>query len=214
MRAEAGGPAVWVSESLRAVPKNIYGVTKCAAEDLCQLFHRNQGLPCIVLKTSRFFPEQDDSKQARSQFDDTNLKVNELLFRRIDIADVVQAHLHAMDRCRMLGFDRFIISATTPFKPADSLALATDAAKVVAQYVPEFVATYEQLGWKMFPVIGRVYDNAHARDRLQWEPKYDFRYAIDRLRARLDYRSDLTLKIGRKGYHDKTFTEGPYPLDN
>ena len=58
----AGAPAAWVTEDVTPVPKNIYGVTKAAAEDLCQLFHRNQGLACIVLRTSRFFPEEDDNK--------------------------------------------------------------------------------------------------------------------------------------------------------
>ena len=51
-----GAPAAWVTEDVAPVPKNIYGVTKAAAEDLCQLFHRNQRLPSIVLRTSRFFP--------------------------------------------------------------------------------------------------------------------------------------------------------------
>src|SRR6201999_1426649 len=39
-----GAPAAWITEDVTPVPKNIYGVTKTAAEDLCQLFHRNQGL--------------------------------------------------------------------------------------------------------------------------------------------------------------------------
>lgn len=53
-----GAPAAWVTEEVTPLPKNIYGVTKASAEDLCQLFHRNQGLPCIVLRTSRFFPRR------------------------------------------------------------------------------------------------------------------------------------------------------------
>jgi UDP-glucose 4-epimerase len=38
-----GAPAAWVTEEVRPVPRNIYGVTKAVAEDLCQLFHRNHG---------------------------------------------------------------------------------------------------------------------------------------------------------------------------
>ncbi len=37
-----GAPAAWITEDITPVPKNIYGVTKAAAEDLCELFHRNQ----------------------------------------------------------------------------------------------------------------------------------------------------------------------------
>src|SRR5271156_1881393 len=58
----AGAAAAWVTEDVTPVPKNIYGVTKAAAEDLCQLFRRNQGLACIVLRTARFFPEEDDNE--------------------------------------------------------------------------------------------------------------------------------------------------------
>ena len=61
----AGAPAAWVTEEVNPQPKNIYGVTKAAAEDLCQLFSRNNGLACIVLRTSRFFPEEDDSREVR-----------------------------------------------------------------------------------------------------------------------------------------------------
>src|ERR1700682_627220 len=40
----AGAPAVWVTEDVKPVPRNIYGTTKVAAEDLCELFHRDHGL--------------------------------------------------------------------------------------------------------------------------------------------------------------------------
>ena len=56
-----GAPAARITEDVVPVPKNIYGVTKAAAENLCQLYYRNFGLPCIVLRTSRFFPEEDDN---------------------------------------------------------------------------------------------------------------------------------------------------------
>src|SRR5260221_13483626 len=68
----AGAPAAWITEEVAPIPKNIYGVTKAAAEDLCQLSHRNDGLPCIVLRTSRFFPEADDSKEMRDAFSEGN----------------------------------------------------------------------------------------------------------------------------------------------
>ena len=212
MRPKPGDPAVWVTEELRPKPKNIYGVTKTTAEDLCDLFNRNTGLPCVVLKTSRFFPEEDDSKAQRSSFDDANLKVNELLFRRVDIADVVTAHCLAMTKARDIGFDRFIISGTSPFQRSDASELATDAASVLEKYFPEYVAEYERRGWKMFPSIGRVYDNSRARKILGWEPEYTFERAIRALSKDTDYRSSLTHDIGKKGYHDEVFEDGPFPV--
>ena len=58
-----GLPAAWITEMVSPIPKNIYGVTKAAAEDLCQLFYRNFGLACVILRTSRFFPEEDAMKR-------------------------------------------------------------------------------------------------------------------------------------------------------
>ena len=80
------------------MPRNIYGVTKTAAENLCELVWRDHGLPCLILRTSRFFPEDDDRDDARAAFDDLNLKVNELLYRRVDLQDAVDAHLLALER--------------------------------------------------------------------------------------------------------------------
>src|ERR1700750_756599 len=111
---DSGEPAAWITEDVVPRPRNIYGVTKTAAEDLCELVHRDHGLPVLVLRTSRFFPEADDREDARAGYLDLNLKVNELLYRRVDLEDAVAAHLAALERAPALGFGRFIISATTP----------------------------------------------------------------------------------------------------
>ncbi|TDR45077.1 UDP-glucose 4-epimerase [Tahibacter aquaticus] len=207
-----GEPAAWISEDVRPVPKNIYGVTKIAAEDLCELFQRKQHLPCLVLRTSRFFPEEDDSADTRASYADANSKVNELLYRRVDIQDVVDAHLLALDKAPSLGFDKFIVSATPPFQPADMARLRSDAPGVVEQYCPSYVAEYRRRGWRMLPSLDRVYSNAKARKLLGWQPRYDFAHALEQLRQEQDYRSPLTHAVGAKGYHAETFEHGPYPV--
>jgi UDP-glucose 4-epimerase len=197
----AGAPAAWITEDVAPIPKNIYGVTKIAAEDLCRLFHRNQRLPCLVLRTSRFFPEQDDVPEKRAAFDGDNLKISELLYRRVDVEDVVAAHLCALDRAGELGFGRFIISATTPFTRADAAELGRDAPRVLERVVPEFPAIYSARGWKMLPTLDRVYDNERARLSLGWQPQYDFRRALKAIAHGADWRSPLARAIGSKGYH-------------
>jgi UDP-glucose 4-epimerase len=82
-----GDPAAWITEDVTPVPRNIYGVTKVTAENLCELVHRDRGLACLILRTSRFFPEADDRKETRDAFADANVKVNEFLYRRADIED-------------------------------------------------------------------------------------------------------------------------------
>lgn len=199
MQPVSAGSAVWVTEKLMPAPKNIYGVSKTAAEDLCKIFNRNTGLPCVILRTSRFFPEIDDDPDKRDAYEDTNLKVNELLFRRVDVEDVVTAHQLAVSKASEIGFDRFIISATTPFQPSDVEALNHDAPSVVERCVPIFNNEYQRRGWTMFPKIGRVYDNTHARQALGWSPKYSFGHAIELLAENKDYRSAITEQIGSKG---------------
>ncbi len=212
-----GSPAAWITEEVTPVPRNIYGVTKSAAEDLCQLFHRNQSLACVVLRTSRFFPEQDDSKEVREAFSDENVKANEYLYRRVDIEDVVSAHLLAAERApdltRELGLRKYIVSATTPFRRDDLERLRSDAPATVAERVPGYESVYRQRGWRMFPGIDRVYVNDRARDELGWRPRYDFRSVLDCVGDGVDFRSPLARAIGSKGYHDEVFAQGPYPVE-
>jgi UDP-glucose 4-epimerase len=195
-------PAAWITEDVVPVPRNIYGTTKTAAENLCELITRDHGLPCMILRTSRFFPEPDDRDEVRSVYDDLNLKVNELLYRRVDIEDVVSAHLLALERAPAIGFGRYIISATSPFTRDDVVAIRHDLPSVVRRLFPDYEQVYAQRGWRMFPSIERVYVNDLARRELGWSPRYDFRFALDRLQQGADPRSPLALSIGAKGYHE------------
>jgi UDP-glucose 4-epimerase len=208
----ADAPAAWVTEEVAPIPKNIYGVTKAAAEELCQLFYRNQGLPAVVLRTSRFFPEADDDEAIRAAYADDNCKINEYLYRRVDLADVVSAHLLAAKAAPALGFRRYIVSATTPFRPSDLEGLRDNAPGVLRRCVPDYAAEYARRGWNMFPSIDRVYVNERARRELGSEPLYDFAFLLGRLRASEDIRSPLARLVGAKGYHAQHFDEGPYPV--
>ena len=201
LKPPPGEPAAWIDESVAPVPKNIYGVTKTAAEDLCRLFHRNEGLACVVLRTSRFFPEGDDDPEARESFADDNAKANEFLFRRVAIEDVVDAHLLAAERAPAIAFGKYIVSATTPFRREDLARLRADAPAVVRDRAPGWEGEYARRGWRMFTSIDRVYDNALARGELGWRPKSDFEAVIARLRETGDIRGPLARLVGEKGYH-------------
>jgi len=212
-RPAAGAPAAWITEDVVPEPRNIYGITKLTAERLCELFHRTRKLPCIVLRTSRFFPEADDDKATHESYDDTNAKVNELLYRRADIEDVVGAHVLALERAASIQFARYIVSATTPFTRADLRELHTNAPAVVSRRVPEYESVYASLGWSMFPTIDRVYVNDRARTELGWTPRYDFARAIELLGKGSPARSTLAQAVGSKGYHAERFNDGPYPVE-
>jgi UDP-glucose 4-epimerase len=209
----SGMPASWITEGVAPIPKNIYGATKLSAEHLCEIFAHQRKLPIIILRTSRFFPEEDDSSAIRNRFSRDNAQLNELLYRRVDVDDVVQAHLMAIERAPQLGFGRFIVSAPTPFSRSDLGELRRNPRAVVWRLFPEAEEVYTERSWSMFDEIDRVYVSEFAVSKLGWRPRWDFYRALRCLRNGEDFRSSLAQAVGRKGYHDVVFHESPYPVE-
>ncbi|KAK7991672.1 UDP-glucose 4-epimerase [Apiospora saccharicola] len=204
-----GEPAAWITEDVVPIPKNIYGVTKVAAEDMCRLVQAQTGLPMVVLRTSRFFPEADDDADRRALVGDgsdgdENLKVLELAYRRVDIADVVSACVCAMRKARELGWGKYVISAPPPFCNDSEVLKRLDsgAGEVYAECVPGIKAVFEMKGWRFLPRLDRVYDSSKALQELDWQPRYTIRNAVNKITAGEEWRSDLTFKVGKRGYHE------------
>ncbi|MCW5737014.1 MAG: NAD(P)-dependent oxidoreductase [Enhydrobacter sp.] len=158
--------AFWIDEEMAPLePRNIYGVSKLAAEHLSRMVHGATRLPIVILRTARFFPEEDDMAHAIVQ-SDANTKANEYLFRRLSTQDAASAHVRALERAPEIGFDTFIVSAPTPFSPDDCEQLVADAPLVVERYFPRYREIYARRGWTMFDRIDRVYDSRKAMRRL------------------------------------------------
>ncbi|CAI6020103.1 unnamed protein product [Clonostachys chloroleuca] len=201
-----GSPAAWITESVRPEPKNIYGATKCAAEDLCHLAHKQNGLPVVVLRTSRFFPEDDDDDERRASMAGDNLKVLELAYRRVDVADVVEACRCAMEKAETKGWGRYIISAPPPFANDEGTLRELDECPrtVLARLVPGVEEVFAAKGWAFLGRLDRVYDSSRMVGEMGWRPRYDFASTVERLRRGEEWRSELSLRVGRKGYHAVT----------
>ena len=116
----------------------------------------------------------------------------------------MSAHRCALDSAD-IAFGRYIISATTPVH-ARGPRRAPHATRPPWSPAtrPATRRVYERLGWRMFDAIERVYVNAAARRDLGWAPRYDFAYALERLAAGEEWRSELALAVGAKGYHAET----------
>lgn len=179
IRDEAGDAAIWLDETAGPMePRNIYGTSKYAAEQLCRLFHQEHGLATIVLRTARFFPEEDDTHLTLSG---ENMKANEFLHRRLTVEDAAAAHVTALERAPSIGFGTYIVSAPPPFSRAELAELKRDAPAAVARYFPDAAALYARRGWTLPRTIGRVYDPGAIERDLGFRCATDFRSILDAL---------------------------------
>ena len=172
--------AWWIDEDFGPIePRNIYGITKLAAEQACKLVHREHGIAVTILRTGRFFPEDDDTHAVPSG---PNLKANELLNRRLTVEDAAAAHLAALEAAPAIGCDTFILSAPPPFAREEAEELARNARAVIARYHPDAAELYAAQGWVLPEVIDRVYDPSRAERRFGWRARSDFGSVLAALR--------------------------------
>lgn len=184
IRDEAGEAAVWLDETTGPLqPRNIYGVTKRAAEELCRLWHDLHGLPVIALRVARFFPEDDDTHAVPAG---ENLKANEFLNRRLTVEDCAAAHIAALGAAPRVGWGVYVVSAPPPFTPADAARLKTDAAGLIAERFPDAPALYAARGWVLPDSIGRVYDPSAIERDLGVRCQTDFAAVLEALREGRD----------------------------
>jgi nucleoside-diphosphate-sugar epimerase len=180
IREGQGSEAVWIDETLSPLePRNIYGITKLAAEQLCRLVHAEHGMPILNLRTGRFFPEDDDTHRTLSG---ENMKANELLHRRLTVEDAAAAHVQALERAPEIGFGTYILSAPTPFTRDETAALKADAPAVIARHFPDAAALYAARGWTLPRSIDRVYDAGLAERELGFRCRTDFASVLAALR--------------------------------
>ncbi|OYU36299.1 NAD(P)-dependent oxidoreductase [Novosphingobium sp. PASSN1] len=190
IRREDTPEVIWLDERTGPLaPRNIYGVTKLAAEGLCRLHAAEHGLPCVVLRTSRFFPEDDDTHRRPSG---ENLKAIELLHRRLTVEDAAAAHVRALEKAPELGFGLYIASAPTPFAREDAARLKRDAAALIRERFPDAEAQFAARGWELPKSLGRVYDAGLAERELGWRARTDFAAVLAALRdgAQLPFAHD------------------------
>lgn len=163
------GMCAWIDEEARPIPKTIYHRTKFAAENILEDM-AGPNLSIRVLRISRCFPEP------------ANLMAIYRLYRGIDLRDAVEAHVRALGN-RGPAFQRYVISAQTPFLREDLAELATNASDVIARRAPALFKEFTRRGWALPTGIDRVYTSANAADGLEWRPQYGFESVLELLSA-------------------------------
>jgi UDP-glucose 4-epimerase len=162
--------AVWVTENLPTRPRDIYDITKLAAEEVCRLLARERGLPTICLRVARFFEQAPD------------LMAGYRLYRGADVRDIAAAH--ALAACNEdIAFDIFNISARSPFQREDAPELFTNAPAVIRRYYPDAEDVFRAHGWALPAIVDRVYVTEKAERLLGYTPQHNFAELLDELRA-------------------------------
>jgi nucleoside-diphosphate-sugar epimerase len=168
--------AVWVTEELTPRPRDIYDITKLAAEELCRLFARDHNLPTICLRVSRFFAQAPE------------VMAGYRLYRGADVRDIAAAHVLAA-RNEDIAFDIFTISSRTLFRREDTPELLTNAPAVIRRYYPDAEAVFRAHGWTLPARIDRVYVTEKAERLLGYAPRQNFAELLDELRDDADSRA-------------------------
>lgn len=172
VREESLDEAIWLDEKFSPIePRNIYGVAKLAAEGLCRQHHLEHGINTIILRTARFFPEEDDTLRDLSG---PNLKANEFLNRRASVRDMARSHIAALERAGDIGFGLYIVSAPTPFSRTDVRRIKEDVASVIGEMFPEAQNLYGTAGWQFPRSIGRIYDGSLITRELDFQYETTF----------------------------------------
>ncbi|WP_430428284.1 NAD-dependent epimerase/dehydratase family protein [Parasphingorhabdus sp.] len=171
--------AFWLDEEFGPPkPRNIYGVTKLSAEHLCRLYSQNHGMAVAILRTGRFFPEDDDTLEHPSG---PNLKANEFLNRRLTVEDAAHAHIAALEKIVHLGCETFILSAPPPFDRSECAQLIRNARTIIISKFPQVEEIYRQHGWVLPDAIERVYDPSKAERLLDFRCDTDFSTIVSAL---------------------------------
>ncbi|MFL5347788.1 MAG: NAD-dependent epimerase/dehydratase family protein [Hyalangium sp.] len=154
-----GESAVWVTEELTPEPRDIYDVTKLAAEQLCRLIHQEHGLPVIILRTSRFYPQPYEV-----------LAIHRL-HRGLDVRDCAEAHRLALES--PVPFGLYNVSARSPFQREDLVALWHDAAGVIQRRAPEVAELLARRAIALPSRLDRVYVIGRAEAELGFHPRFN-----------------------------------------
>nr|WP_200997175.1 NAD(P)-dependent oxidoreductase [Rhizobium rhizogenes]QCL10373.1 3-beta hydroxysteroid dehydrogenase/isomerase family protein [Rhizobium rhizogenes] len=165
------GRCTWIDEDTIPQPKSIYHRTKLDAERVLE----DMACPALsvrILRMSRSFPEP------------ANVMATYRLHRGVDIRDVADAHVAALTN-EGESFQRYIISAHSPFEIDDCEALATDPASVIRLRSPALAGEFDRRGWPLPTTIDRVYHSVGAAPDLGWQSRFGFEEVL----AQMDRRS-------------------------
>ena len=130
----------------------------------------------VILRTGRFFPEEDDTHRDLSG---PNIKANEFLNRRLTVEDAADAHVVALEKAPALGGETFVLSAPPPFAREECAELLANAPAAIARHFPDAPELYARMDWTLPASLDRVYDPSRAERLMDFRCRTDFRAVLD-----------------------------------
>jgi UDP-glucose 4-epimerase len=168
-----------MSEDTPARPRDLYGYTKAAGEELCRLYGHSHGIPSIALRYGMFSPEPFFPYGIR------------LLYGGVDARDVADANVAAMGALASgkVGWDVFNVESVVPFNEEDAPQLLRDPMAALEKYWPGSADLLGERGVERLTPIHEIYPIHHLSDVLGVHPKHSFEGWLEELRDRPEERA-------------------------
>jgi UDP-glucose 4-epimerase len=163
---------VWVTEDLTPIPRDVYDITKLAAEQLCQDISRREGLHVHCLRVCRYFPEPEYETAVYR------------LHRGADVRDVASAHVLAATGPELPDrFGIFNIAGPYPFREREMIELFERAPDVIDRHFPGAAKAFAMRGWTLPSTIDRVYVSRRAERLLGYSAVHGFEGFLQQMNA-------------------------------
>jgi UDP-glucose 4-epimerase len=160
--APAPAPYLPIDEALPREPVELYGLTKKLGEQMCRFASERYGLSTLCLRPAGIL-RADAPPSSRIG----------LLFGAVDVRDVVDAHLLALDAPDDTLHDTFIIAADSPLCQCDPAHVQRDLPDALYALFPGMRRLVEAGVFKL-PASPEWYTIAKAKRVLGYAPRHPF----------------------------------------
>ena len=167
-------------EGLPLQPRDIYGYTKVAGEEMCRLYGREYGIPSVGLRYGMFVPEPFVRYGIRLLYGGVDAR---------DVARAVMASLEALAAGR-IHWGTFNVESVVPFTEEDGPQLHEDPLPVLDKYYPGATDLLRERGVESLSPIREYYPMKHAAEVLGFHPRCNFDRWLESLRERPEERAE------------------------
>ena len=155
-------PYLPIDEDLPRQPVELYGLTKLIGEQLCRYASAKHGISTIVLRPGGIAPAEAYGP-AEGRY----------LAGTVDVRDVAQAHVLALEAAEDIRHDVFLVTADSPLCRLDPEAFRSDPAAALDEVVSGAAALAAAGKLQLSPDM-EWYTVEKARRILGYDPRYSF----------------------------------------